>query len=100
MENSKFFQPIHLIWLYLFCLPIGVVLVKKALRIPCLTIAKNAGVDGHAVVEKVLNSTGDMGYDALKNEYVNLIERGIIDPTKVCFELNKKMYVAVCLFAT
>lgn len=58
-------------------------IIRKALRVPALTIAQNAGVDAHVVVEKVLNSTGDIGYDALHNEYVNLIERGIIDPTKV-----------------
>ncbi|BFZ02313.1 hypothetical protein BsWGS_05352 [Bradybaena similaris] len=61
----------------------GVNLISKALRVPALTIAQNAGVDAHVVVEKVLNSTGDIGYDALNNEYVNLIEQGIIDPTKV-----------------
>lgn len=58
-------------------------LIRKALRVPALTIAQNAGVDAHVVVEKVLNSTGDIGYDALNNEYVNLVEQGIIDPTKV-----------------
>ncbi|KAI8792525.1 heat shock protein 60 (HSP60) [Biomphalaria glabrata] len=61
----------------------GVNIIRKALRVPALTIAQNAGVDAHVVVEKVLNSSGDIGYDALNNEYVNLIEQGIIDPTKV-----------------
>lgn len=50
---------------------------------PALTIAKNAGIDGSVVVAKVEEQKGDFGYDAMKNEYVNLIERGIIDPTKV-----------------
>ena len=57
--------------------------MRKALRIPAQTIAKNSGVDANVVVEKVLNEKGDVGYDALNNEFVNLIERGIIDPTKV-----------------
>lgn len=48
-----------------------------------MTIAKNAGVDGAAVVAKVEQASGDFGYDALNNEYVNMYERGIIDPTKV-----------------
>ena len=61
----------------------GINIVRKALRVPALTISSNAGVDAHVVVEKVLNSEGDIGYDALNSEYVNLIEAGIIDPTKV-----------------
>ncbi|KAG6449933.1 hypothetical protein O3G_MSEX006338 [Manduca sexta] len=62
---------------------IGINIVKKALRTPCLTIAYNAGYDGSVVVSKVESLGQDFGYDALNNEYVNMIERGIIDPTKV-----------------
>lgn len=62
---------------------IGIEIVRKALRVPCMTIANNAGVDGAVVVAKVEAQQGDYGYDALNNEYVNLFERGIIDPTKV-----------------
>lgn len=61
----------------------GVEIVRRALRMPCMTIAKNAGVDASVVVNKVLEGSGDFGYDALNDEYVNLIEKGIIDPTKV-----------------
>lgn len=61
----------------------GVEIVRKSLRVPALTIAKNSGVDANFVVEKVLRESGDMGYDALTDQYANLIERGIIDPTKV-----------------
>lgn len=53
-----------------------------------MTIAQNAGVDASVVVNKVLEATGDTGYDAMNNEYVNMIEKGIIDPTKVCFGFN------------
>ncbi|XP_038206887.1 63 kDa chaperonin, mitochondrial-like [Zerene cesonia] len=62
----------------------GVEIVKKALRTPCVTIASNAGYDGSVVVSK-LESMDDVnyGYDALNNTYVNMIEKGIIDPTKV-----------------
>ncbi|CAG4957758.1 unnamed protein product [Colias eurytheme] len=62
----------------------GVEIVKKALRTPCITIASNAGYDGSVVVSK-LESIDDVnyGYDALNNTYVNMIEEGIIDPTKV-----------------
>lgn len=52
---------------------------------PCTQIAMNAGVDAAVVTQKVLDSKGDNGYDAMKGEYVNMIEAGIIDPTKVSF---------------
>lgn len=62
---------------------IGIEIVRKALRVPCMTIAKNAGVDGAVVVSKVEDQKDDFGYDALNNEYVRMFEKGIIDPTKV-----------------
>uniref|UniRef100_A0A2A4K4H5 Heat shock protein 60 n=1 Tax=Heliothis virescens TaxID=7102 RepID=A0A2A4K4H5_HELVI len=62
---------------------IGVSIIKKALRTPCITIASNAGFDGAVVVSKVEDMGPEYGYDALNNEYVNMIEKGIIDPTKV-----------------
>ncbi|KAJ8723958.1 hypothetical protein PYW07_007938 [Mythimna separata] len=62
---------------------IGVSIVKKALRTPCITIASNAGYDGAVVVSKVEDLGPEFGYDALNNEYVNMLEKGIIDPTKV-----------------
>ena len=65
----------------------GADIVRKALRMPTLTIAQNAGVDCYVVVEKVLNESGDVGYDALNDQCCNLIERGIIDPTKVLLRL-------------
>lgn len=49
-----------------------------------MTIAKNAGVEGSLVVEKILQGSSEIGYDALHGEYVNMVDRGIIDPTKVC----------------
>jgi chaperonin GroEL len=68
----------------LIVLILGIDIVKKALKMPCITIAKNAGVDGSVVVAKVEDSAPEIGYDALNNEYVNMIQKGIIDPTKVC----------------
>jgi hypothetical protein len=52
-----------------------------------MQIAKNAGVDASVVVAKVEELGGEVGYDAMNNEYVNMMEKGIIDPTKVweCF---------------
>lgn len=61
----------------------GISIVKNALRMPCMTIAYNAGMDGASVVAKVEQLDGEFGYDAMNNEYVNMIEKGIIDPTKV-----------------
>ncbi|KAH8393923.1 hypothetical protein KR215_006961 [Drosophila sulfurigaster] len=61
----------------------GIDIVRNALRIPCMTIAKNAGVDGAMVVAKVLNGSDDFGYDAMRDEFGMLIDKGIIDPTKV-----------------
>ncbi|KAG2458950.1 CH60 protein, partial [Polypterus senegalus] len=62
---------------------IGIEIIRRALRIPAMTIAVNAGVEGSLVVEKILQSSSDIGYDALAGEYVNMVEKGIIDPTKV-----------------
>lgn len=61
----------------------GVEIIKRALRIPAMTIAKNAGVEGSLVVEKILQGPVEVGYDAMLGEYVNMVEKGIIDPTKV-----------------
>uniref|UniRef100_A0A1B6GWG5 Heat shock protein 60 n=1 Tax=Cuerna arida TaxID=1464854 RepID=A0A1B6GWG5_9HEMI len=62
---------------------IGINIVKKSLKMPCMTIAKNAGVDGSTVVARVEQELGQFGYDALNNEFVQMVEKGIIDPTKV-----------------
>lgn len=58
-------------------------IIRRALRIPAMTIAKNAGVEGSLVVEKILLGSPGTGYDAMQGEYVNMVEKGIIDPTKV-----------------
>lgn len=59
---------------------------------PAMTIAKNAGVDASHVIEKILQSSeANFGYDALNNEYVNMIEKGIIDPTKVLTDCPNNM---------
>lgn len=60
-------------------------IIKRALRIPAMTIAKNAGMEGSLVVEKILQGPAEIGYDAMNGEYVNMVEKGIIDPTKVFF---------------
>ncbi len=61
----------------------GVNIVKKVLEEPLREIASNAGWDGSIVVEKVKEGKGSHGFDAAKLEYCDLVEAGIVDPTKV-----------------
>ena len=62
----------------------GVEIVLRALEEPIRQIAANAGVDGSVVVDHIKTAkTPGYGYDALKGEYVDMVDRGIIDPTKV-----------------
>jgi chaperonin GroEL len=63
---------------------IGVEIVRRALEEPIRMIAQNAGAEGSIVVEKVRSSKDDaFGYNALTDEYENLVQAGVIDPTKV-----------------
>ncbi len=62
---------------------VGVTIVRRALEEPIRQIAENAGAEGSVVVEKVRKETKAFGFDAAAEEYGDLIERGIIDPTKV-----------------
>jgi len=63
---------------------VGIMIVQKALRQPITTIVQNAGLEASVIVEKVsANSEPNYGYDALRNVYVNMVEAGIVDPTKV-----------------
>ena len=61
----------------------GALIIARALEEPVRQIAINAGLEGSVVVEKVKNSEAGIGFDALKGVYVNMIEAGIVDPTKV-----------------
>ncbi len=61
----------------------GVNIVKRALEEPIRQIAHNAGHDGSVVTEHVKKEKGAYGFDAAKEEYSDLMKRGIIDPTKV-----------------
>jgi chaperonin GroEL len=61
----------------------GVQILKKALEAPARQIAENSAVDGGVVVARMLSGKGNEGFDASKKEYVDLVETGIIDPTKV-----------------
>lgn len=61
----------------------GAKIIEKALEEPVRQIATNAGLEGSVIVEKVKNSDKGIGFDALNEKYVNMIEAGIVDPTKV-----------------
>jgi chaperonin GroEL len=62
---------------------VGADIVARALREPLRIIAENAGLEGQVVVNEVIEAKGDHGFDAATETYGNLIERGVIDPTKV-----------------
>ena len=61
----------------------GVKIIVRALEEPVRQIAENAGLEGSVIVEKVRGSEVGVGFNALTNDYVNMIEKGISDPTKV-----------------
>ncbi len=62
---------------------VGAQIIVKALQEPLRQIAINAGLEGAVIVDKVQSSEKGIGFDALNEKYVNMIEAGIIDPTKV-----------------
>jgi chaperonin GroEL len=61
----------------------GVAIIKRAIEEPLRQIVSNAGGEGSVVVNKVAEGEGDFGFNAKTDEYVNMLEAGIIDPTKV-----------------
>ena len=61
----------------------GIHIVAKAIEEPLRQIALNAGVDGSVIIQKIKEGKGDFGYNARTDEYVNMYEAGVIDPTKV-----------------
>lgn len=61
----------------------GIQILKRALEAPARQIAENSAADGGVVVARMLESKGNLGFDAARKQYVDLVEAGIIDPTKV-----------------
>ena len=61
----------------------GANIILKALEAPLFTISHNAGLEGSVIVNKVRESEPGNGFDALHGEYVNMVEKGILDPAKV-----------------
>jgi chaperonin GroEL len=61
----------------------GLRILRKALETPTRQIAENSGADAGVVIDKMRGGTGNFGFDAARGEYVDLVQAGIIDPTKV-----------------
>jgi chaperonin GroEL len=79
----------------------GMRILKRALEAPTRQIAENSGFDGGVVVGKMREGTGNYGFDAARGEYVDLMEAGIIDPTKVVrLALENAVSVAGVLLLT
>ncbi len=79
----------------------GAQILKRALEAPTRQIAENSSVDGGVVVARMLSGKGAEGFDAGRKEYVDLIEAGIIDPTKVLrVALENAVSVASILLLT
>ncbi len=79
----------------------GVQILKRALEAPTRQIAENSATDGGVVVARMLSGKGNEGFDAGRKEYVDLIEAGIIDPTKVVrVALENAVSVASVLLLT
>ena len=79
----------------------GLQILRRALEAPARQIAENSAVDGGVVVAQMLSSKGNLGYDAALKRYVDLIEAGIIDPTKVVrLALENAVSVASTLLLT
>jgi chaperonin GroEL len=79
----------------------GVQILKRALESPSRQIAENSAVDGGVVVARMLEGKGNYGFDAGRKEWVDLVEAGIIDPTKVVrIALENAVSVASVLLLT
>jgi len=79
----------------------GVQILRRALEAPTRQIAENSAADGGVVVDRMLNGTGNVGFDAARKEYVDLFEAGIVDPVKVVrLGLENAVSVASVLLLT
>jgi chaperonin GroEL len=79
----------------------GAQILRRALEVPARQIAENSGVDGGVVVDRMRNGTGNLGFDAASGKYVDLVDAGIIDPTKVVrLALENAVSVAGVLLLT
>jgi chaperonin GroEL len=61
----------------------GALILRRALEVPTRQIAENSAADGGVVVDRMRQGHGNYGFDAARGTYVDLVEAGIVDPTKV-----------------
>ena len=79
----------------------GIQILRRALEAPARQIAENSAADGGVVVARMLGSQGNIGFDASRKEYVDLVEAGIVDPAKVVrIALENAVSVASILLLT
>mgnify|MGYP001083173497 FL=1 len=80
---------------------IGVDIIRRALEEPLRQIVENAGLEGSVIVQKVKEGKGDYGFNAYSEKFENLLEAGIIDPTKVArIAIEKAASIASALLIT
>jgi chaperonin GroEL len=79
----------------------GLQILKRALEAPTRQIAENSAADGGVIVARMLEGQGNYGYDAGRKQFVDLVEAGILDPTKVVrVALENAVSVASVLLLT
>jgi chaperonin GroEL len=79
----------------------GVQILRRALEVPARQIAENSATDGGVVVDRMLHGTGNIGFDASRKEFVDLVAAGIVDPAKVVrIALENAVSVASVLMLT
>lgn len=80
---------------------IGVDIIRRALEEPLRQIVENAGIEGSVIVQKVKEGKGDYGFNAYSEKFENLLEAGVIDPTKVArIAIEKAASIAGALLIT
>lgn len=80
---------------------IGVDIIRRALEEPLRQIVENAGLEGSVIVQKVKEGKGDYGFNAYSEKFENLLEAGVIDPTKVArIAIEKAASIAGALLIT
>ena len=80
---------------------IGAEIVKRAIEEPLRVLATNAGVEGSIVVQEVRKGKKNMGYDVANDTYVDMLQAGIIDPTKVTrYALQNASSIAALMLTT
>ena len=78
----------------------GIHIIARAIEEPLRQIAANAGMEASVIINKIREGKGDFGYNASTNEYVNMYEAGVIDPTKVARVALEKAASVAGMFLT